>query len=130
MLHTDFRGVFDLLVAAVQRRHQPCGSHRTGHANLALTSHLRAGYGRVLFVEHAHRSGSEQKAHDAVIVGAGFEATIIMEYRRHDPGCAVRWRRDHLTAGRVFFVDGEREYIDPIERMHRARGIAAHELAI
>ena len=61
--------------------------------------------------------------------GAGHEARVVVQHRRHDAGGAVGRRGDDAAAGGVFLVDRQRVQVDPVEHLQRvaqrrARGCA------
>ena len=63
-------------------------------------------------------------------MGARLEAQIVVQHGGYDAGRAVGRCGHDLAAGGVFLVDRERKHVDPVERMHGAVRIAAHELAV
>ena len=72
----------------------------------------------------ADGAGGEQEAHDAVVVGAGDEAGVVVQHGRDDAGGAVGGRGDDAPAGGVLLVDRQREQVDPVhdgERIARRR---------
>ena len=119
MLHADLGGVLDLLGRATQHFGQRTGGHRAGHADFALAADFGAGDGGVLFVQNADRGGGEQEAHHAVFGRVGHEAGVVVQHGGHDAGGAVGGCSDHAAADGVFFIDGQRVEIDPVERGER-----------
>ncbi len=63
--------ILDLLHATAEHFAERSGSHRAGHADLALATDLGAGDRGVFLVEDADRRRGEQEAHHAVVVGPG-----------------------------------------------------------
>ena len=119
MLHGDLGGVFNLPRRAAKHFGEPRRRHRTGRSNLALAADFGAADRGVFLEQNANRRGGEQKAHDAVIAGAGHEARVVVQHRGNDPRRAVGGGGDHPSAGGVFLVHGERVQRNPVE--HRQR---------
>src|SRR5450830_2044101 len=120
VLDADFGGVFNLLVATAQRRHQAGGGHRAGHAHFALAADFGAGDGSVLLAQHAdggRRQHEVAHALDGVRGAAVFR--VVAQHGRDDAGGAVGGRRDHPPAGGVFLVDGHGVQADLVDRVVR-----------
>ena len=47
---------------------------------------------------------------------------VVSQYRRHDAAGAVGRRGNHAAAGGVFFVNRQREHVDPVDHVHRIAG--------
>ena len=60
-----------------------------------------------------------RKSIDAAFVGAGHEARVVVQHRRHDAGGAVGGGGDDAAAGGVFLVDGQRVEVDPVKHLQR-----------
>src|SRR5690606_34237137 len=115
VLHADLGGVLDLAGAGAERRGQPGGGHRTGHADLALAADLGAGDRGILLVEDADRRGGEQEVEHALLVAAGAEAVVVVQHRRDDAGRAVGRGGDHASAGGVLLVHRQGVEVDPVQ---------------
>src|SRR6185312_14080987 len=74
-----------------------------------------AGDRGVFLVQDADGGGGEQVVDDAFVVRFRAEAQVVVTDGGHDAGGAVGGRGDHAAAGGVFFVDGERVEVDPVE---------------
>ncbi len=97
---------------------RPAAACRTGNPDFSLAAHLRADV--FLLVRSRPRSTGNRRPPRRRFETPGNNAAC-----GHDAGSAG----DDLAAGRVLF-DGERVGIDPIERMHRTRGVSRHQLAV
>ncbi|MNN09516.1 hypothetical protein D3C81_1224000 [compost metagenome] len=121
VFHADLGGVLHLLHGAAHDFAQGAGSHRAGHAHLALAADFGAGDGGVLLVENADCRRREQKPHHPVFAGARYKAHVVVQHRRDDASGAIGRRGDHTPAVGVFLVYRQCVEIDPVE--HR-QGIA------
>src|SRR2546429_333764 len=119
MLDADLGRILDLRVAAARRGARYRRGHRTGDANLALTTDLGPRQGRVALAQAADRGRSQEEADNAVFVGFLIELTIVANHGRNDSRGAVGRRGHYSPPGGVLLIDGDRICAGPIDRLGR-----------
>ena len=120
VLDADFRGVFDLRVAAAERRGEAGRRHRAGDADFALAPDFRAGKRCVSLAQASDRRRGEQKGNDAVLVGFLVELAIVADHRRDHACCPVGGCGDHAASRCVFLVDRDRIDAYPVDHLRGA----------
>ncbi len=70
-----------------------------------------------------------RKLDDAVVVGAGHPARVVVQNGGDDARRTVRRGRDDPAAGGVLLVDGERVEGDPVHRCERVAAVLGAQLA-
>nr|GEZ22423.1 hypothetical protein [Tanacetum cinerariifolium] len=119
VLHADFGGVFHLLHVATQNLTQRAGGHGASDADFALAADFGARDRRIFLVQNTDGGSREEEPNDAVLIGSGNKAHVVMQHGRNDPGGAVGGRGYHAAAVGVFFVDGQCVQVDPVEYRQR-----------
>jgi hypothetical protein len=107
-------------VRAAECRREARSRHGASDADFALAAHLGAGDRGIALVQEADCARCEQEAPDARGVAPRGKSSVVMHHRRHDAGCAVRRRRDHLPAAAFSSFTCERPGIDPFHRVRTA----------
>jgi len=133
VLHGDLGRVFHLRRRAAEHLGEPGRGHRARRAHLALAADLGAADRRVDLEQQADGAGGQQEPDHAVVVRAGTEARVVVQYGGDDARRPVGRGGHDPAPRRVLLVHGQGVQVHPVhdgQRVAQGRLRLARQLPV